>query len=137
MEDVALPELRRRLGDRDLVLLDVRTGPEFEGSAGAPCDPRHGHIPGARNLPLHRLLESRSAEEVRALVGLPEGSEVIAYCHTGNRSGFAAELLREAGYEARNYVGSWHEWAREPALAAESGAGFAISRGVAGRADDP
>ena len=119
MGDMNLDELRRRLGDEELALVDVRTGPEFDGSAGASCDPRHGHIPGAHNLPLDRLLESRSAEDVRALVGLPEGAEVIAYCHTGNRSGFAEQVLRGAGYDARNYVGSWHEWSRDPSLPVE------------------
>jgi len=54
-------------------------------------------------------------EEVRGLVGLPEGSEIVAYCHSGSRSRFAAEVLVGAGYKARNYVGSWHEWSREVA----------------------
>ncbi|MGH3135166.1 MAG: sulfurtransferase [Gaiellaceae bacterium] len=112
MADVMLEELRRRLGDDDFVLLDVRTAVEFAGDAGAHCDPRQGHIPGAVNLPLERLLECRSADEVRALVGLAEGVEIIGYCHTGVRSGFAAQVLRGAGYEARNYAGSWHEWSR-------------------------
>ena len=119
MADVALDELRRRLGDDDFVLLDVRTRQEFDGVSGAHCDPRQGHIPGAVNLPLDRLLESRSADEVRALVGLTEGTEIIAYCHTGNRSDFAAQVLRGAGYEARNYAGSWHEWSRDAALPLE------------------
>ena len=112
MADVTLDELRRRLGEQGLVLLDVRTRPEFEGLAGAHCDPRQGHIPGAVNLPLDRILECRSAAEVRELVGLAEGVEIVAYCHTGSRSGFAVQVLRGAGYEARNYVGSWHEWSR-------------------------
>ncbi|HLG08492.1 MAG TPA: rhodanese-like domain-containing protein [Gaiellaceae bacterium] len=112
MADVTLDELRRRLGERGLVLLDVRTQPEFEGLAGAHCDPRQGHIPGAVNLPLDRILECRSAAEVRELVGLAEGVEIVAYCHTGSRSGFAVQVLRGAGYEARNYEGSWHEWSR-------------------------
>jgi thiosulfate/3-mercaptopyruvate sulfurtransferase len=112
MADVTLEELRRRLDDDDFVLLDVRTRLEFDGQAGAHCDPRQGHIPGAVNLPLDRLLECRSANDVRALVGLVEGVEVIAYCHSGSRSGFAAQVLRGAGYEARNYLGSWHEWSR-------------------------
>ncbi|HLF67946.1 MAG TPA: rhodanese-like domain-containing protein [Gaiellaceae bacterium] len=117
--DITLDELRKRLGQEGLVLLDVRTSHEFAGVAGAPCDPRQGHIPGARNLSLDRLLQCRSADEVRALVGLPEGAEVIAYCHSGNRSGFAAQVLRAAGYDARNYAGSWHEWSRDPELPAE------------------
>ena len=112
MADVTLEELRRRLGDDDFVLLDVRTRLEFDGEAGAHCDPRQGHIPGAMNLPLDRLLECRSANDVRALIGLAEGVEVIAYCHSGSRSGFAAQVLRGAGYEARNFAGSWHEWSR-------------------------
>ena len=117
--DITLDELRKRLGQEGLVLLDVRTSHEFAGVAGAPCDPRQGHIPGARNLSLDRLLQCRSADEVRALVGLPEGAEVIAYCHSGNRSGFAAQVLRAAGYDARNYAGSWHEWSRDAELPAE------------------
>jgi thiosulfate/3-mercaptopyruvate sulfurtransferase len=117
--DVTLDEIRRRLGEEGLVLLDVRNRLEFEGVAQTPCDPRHGHIPGARNLPLDALLECRSADGVRALVGLPEGTEIVAYCHSGQRSGFAVHVLRGAGYNARNYLGSWHEWSRDRSLPAE------------------
>jgi len=119
MDEIALDELRRRLGDDDFVLLDVRTSLEFDGAAGAHCDPRQGHIAGAVNLPLDRLLECTSAAEVRELVGLPEGVEVVAYCHSGSRSGFATQVFRGAGYKARNYAGSWHEWSRDPSLPAE------------------
>ena len=118
--DVTLDELRGQLGEDGLVLLDVRTAAEFEGTAGASCDPRQGHIPGARNLPLDRLLECRSADEVRALLGVPAGAEVVAYCHSGSRSAFAVHVLRDAGYDARNYVGSWHEWSRDLSLPAEA-----------------
>jgi thiosulfate/3-mercaptopyruvate sulfurtransferase len=117
--DVTVEELRDRLGEEGLAVLDVRSPVEFEGVFPTPCDPRHGHIPGARNLPLEQLLECTSAAEVRALVGLPEGVEIVAYCHTGSRSAFAVQVLSAAGYEARNYVGSWHEWSRDPALPGE------------------
>ena len=50
--------------------------------------------------------------QVRDLVGLPEGAEIVAYCHVGSRSGYAVQVLEGAGYRARNYVGSWHEWSR-------------------------
>ena len=113
MEDVTLAELRRRLDEDGLTVLDVRTPFEFDGVAGAHCDPRQGHIPGAVNIPLERILECRSADEVRSVVGLPQGAEIVAYCHSGSRSRFAAEVLEGAGYRARNYVGSWHEWSRE------------------------
>ena len=49
-------ELEERLGDATLTILDVRTPEEYTGKAGSPCDPRQGHIPGARLLEHHRLL---------------------------------------------------------------------------------
>jgi len=112
VEDVTLDEVRGLVGGAGVVLLDVRTPLEFEGVASNHCDPRHGHIPGAVNVPLERILECRSAVEVRSLIGLAEGTEIVAYCHVGSRSRFAAEVLEGAGYHARNYVGSWHEWSR-------------------------
>ena len=120
MADIALDELRARLGEDGLVLLDVRSPREYGGHAGAHLDPRQGHIPGAVNLPVERIFACRSTEDVRALVGLPEGAEVIAYCHSGGRSAFAVRMLRAAGYDARNYPGSWHEWSRDPALPGET-----------------
>ena len=121
MEDVTLEELRVLLDTGAVVLLDVRTPDEYEGVTGAHCDPRQGHIPGAVNVPLERILECRSVEELRELVGMPKGADVVAYCHVGSRSQFAAQMLEQAGYPARNYVGSWHEWSRDPELPVETG----------------
>jgi thiosulfate/3-mercaptopyruvate sulfurtransferase len=122
----ALPtrgELAGRLGDPSLTLLDVWTPDEFTGRRGSPCDPRQGHIPGARNLEVGGLFEApgRPAppERIRELVGLPEGTEVVAYCHSGSRSALATLALRSAGYAARNYAGSWHEWSRHDELPLE------------------
>jgi thiosulfate/3-mercaptopyruvate sulfurtransferase len=118
MKDIELDEMIRRRGE--MPLLDVRTAEEFSGQTGYPCDPRQGHIPGARNVELSDLL-TRTPEEIRELVGLPEGAEVVAYCHSGSRSAMAAEALRGAGYEARNYAGSWHEWSHDDGLPVEEG----------------
>jgi thiosulfate/3-mercaptopyruvate sulfurtransferase len=122
----ALPtrqELSGRLGDASLTLLDVRTPDEFSGRRGSQCDPRQGHIPGARNLEVGELFAApgRPAEpdRIRELVGLPEGAEIVAYCHSGSRSALATLALRSAGYDARNYAGSWHEWSRHDELPLE------------------
>jgi thiosulfate/3-mercaptopyruvate sulfurtransferase len=116
-------ELRSRLGDPALAILDVRREEEYTGRSGYPCDPRQGHIPGARHLEVSTLFagpgQPRPAEEIRQLAGLPGDAEIVAYCHSGSRSGLAALALRSAGYAARNYVGSWHEWSRHSDLPAE------------------
>jgi thiosulfate/3-mercaptopyruvate sulfurtransferase len=114
-------ELAARLDDGGLTILDVRTDEEFRGKGGYPCDPRQGHIPGARHVHVQELFagpgQPRSADEVRGLVG--EAEEVVAYCHSGSRSALATLALRAAGYHARNYAGSWHEWSRHPELPLE------------------
>jgi len=116
-------ELASRLDDAELTLLDVRTEEEYTGKRGSPCDPRQGHIPGARHVELGELFDApgspASPERIRELVGLPEGAEVVAYCHSGSRSALATLALRYAGYDARNYAGSWHEWSRHSELPLE------------------
>jgi thiosulfate/3-mercaptopyruvate sulfurtransferase len=103
--DIEYEELAERLGE--VVLIDVRTEAEYAGERGYPCDTRQGHIPGARNLAVADILD---AVDLRALVGEPEGVELVVYCHSGGRSAMAAAALVAAGYDARNYAGSWHEW---------------------------
>lgn len=116
-------ELRHRLDDDSLTILDTRTEDEYRGRGGYPCDPRQGHIPGARHLEAERLYSApgvpHEAWAIRELSALPEGAEVVAYCHSGSRSALAALALRAAGYDARNYPGSWHEWSRHDELPAE------------------
>ena len=77
-------ELAQRLGS--LPVLDVRSADEYDGARGYGCDPRQGHIPGARHVDVQELVRCESTEAVRGLVGLPGGSELVAYCHSGSRS---------------------------------------------------
>lgn len=108
--DIAHEELAARLDDPELTILDVRSDSEFSGESGNGCCGRQGHIPGARHLDVQELASCGSVDEVRTLVAQPLGVEIVAYCHSGSRSAWAAEILLAAGYAARNYVGSWHEW---------------------------
>jgi thiosulfate/3-mercaptopyruvate sulfurtransferase len=116
VSDIEIEELAARLGS--VAVLDVRTPQEYDGSRGSPCDPRQGHIPSARNLDVSRLMELDAAD-VGSELGLEPGQEVVAYCHSGARSAIAAQILRALGYDARNYVGSWHEWSRHHDLPLE------------------
>jgi thiosulfate/3-mercaptopyruvate sulfurtransferase len=116
-------EIASRLDDESLAIVDVRRDDEYTGRGGYPCDRRQGHIPGARQVEVSTLFAGpglpRPADEIRSLAGLGEGADVITYCHSGSRSALAAMALRSAGYSARNYLGSWHEWSRYPELPLE------------------
>ena len=105
-------DVERGLADGTVVLLDVRTQGEFDGTVGYPCDPVQGHIPGAIHFELDELMAA--ADPVAALRerGIDPATEIVAYCHSGQRSEIAAARLRAAGVDARNYPGSWHEWSR-------------------------
>lgn len=62
------------------LLLDVRTAVEFASDA----------IPNAINIPLDEL--------ATRLDELPADTTIITYCSSGNRSGQAAQLLRDQGF---------------------------------------
>jgi rhodanese-related sulfurtransferase len=99
VEAIDRDELRERLAQGDVVLIDVRPVEEFAA----------GHIDGARSIPLNEL-ERRIAE-------LPPDGEVIAYCR-GPFCVYAHEAvrtLRAAGRSARRLedgVPEWREAAR-------------------------
>jgi thiosulfate/3-mercaptopyruvate sulfurtransferase len=117
-------QVLQKLGDPNLVLLDVRSPDEYTGKVIAPpgmteTAQRGGHIPGAQSTPwLNAVREDgtfKSADELRAFYGgkgVAEGKDVIAYCRIGERSSHTWFVLYNLlGYEnARNYDGSWTEW---------------------------
>ena len=88
---------REMAGSSPPLLLDVRD--LWEWDAGSLADR------GALHIPMAELLD-RTDE-------LPEGTEIVTYCRTGDRSADAAERLRSAGFSARNLLGGLAAWARE------------------------
>jgi rhodanese-related sulfurtransferase len=94
LQPVSQEELRRRLEDREIVILDVRPLPEYNA----------GHIVGARSIPI-RELNSRLRE-------LPKSRRIVAYCR-GPFCVFADEAvtrLRAHGYRAFPLEGGFPEW---------------------------
>jgi ArsR family transcriptional regulator len=94
LEPVSLNDLKRRLADGLVTLLDVRPADEFAA----------GHVPGALNIPLSEL-----AERLGEVSG---DKQVIAYCR-GPWCVLAFEavaLLRRKGVSARRLDGGLPEW---------------------------
>lgn len=58
-----------------------------------PFEYKRGHIKGAINIPLTKLLTDSSS-----LNDVPEDASLILYCRTGSRSGLAVNYLRAKGY---------------------------------------
>ncbi|NNJ18641.1 sulfurtransferase [Pseudomonas putida CSV86] len=119
---VSAQQLRERLGDPALTLLDARALPRFRGEV-EPIDPVAGHIPGAqcaaftdnlgsdgRFLPPDQL-KARFA----ALLGSRKPEELVAYCGSGVTACHNLFALSLAGYPlAPLYAGSWSEWITDP-----------------------
>jgi rhodanese-related sulfurtransferase/predicted transcriptional regulator len=88
-------QLRTRLRDGDVVVLDVRPEPEY----------RAGHIRGAMSIPIHDL-------KVR-LGEIPRGGEVVAYCRGPYcvYADDAVRLLTKKGQAAFRLEDGFPEWA--------------------------
>jgi thiosulfate/3-mercaptopyruvate sulfurtransferase len=112
----------------DVVLLDARDGPRYRGES-EPVDPRPGHIPGARSLPVREHLgpDGRllSADELRGRfegAGVTADSEVISSCGSGVTACHNLLLLENLGLRpGRLYPGSWSQWSADPARPSEVG----------------
>ena len=106
------------------VLLDCRSEREHAGHAtrgprGHMAPDIGGHVPGAQNLPVSRLLAEDGSlldveriEGVLASAGLSRDQIITAYCHQSDRSALAWFVLHEVlGYpQVRVYDGGWQEY---------------------------
>lgn len=99
------------------VLLDARAADRYRGEA-EPIDPKAGHIPGARSLPLTDLLTAgerfAATEELRArfaAVGVRAETPTVAHCGSGVTACHLILAAEAAGLpRPALYVGSWSEW---------------------------
>ncbi len=94
LQAVALAELRRKLREGSLVVLDVRPPEEFAA----------GHIPGARNIPL--------AELGTRLKSLPRNRQIVAYCRGPYcvLADDAVAILRAKGLNALRLDQGFPDW---------------------------
>ncbi|MDO5735663.1 MAG: rhodanese-like domain-containing protein [Propionibacteriaceae bacterium] len=75
------------------VVIDVRTPEEYAA----------GHLEGAQ------LLDLTSGEFAAALPQLDPDAEYLVYCRSGNRSGQAVSLMKDAGFPNATNLGSLEE----------------------------
>lgn len=102
-------------------VLDARAPERYRGEV-EPIDPVAGHLPGARNLPVGDLFDTRGAPlapaAVRARAGplVPGGGTadavpVTAYCGSGVTACALIAVLAHGGVEGVDlYAGSFSDW---------------------------
>ena len=97
LKTITRDELRRRLRQGDVVVLDVRPQPEYDA----------GHIAGALSLPVSDL-KSRLRE-------VPQGGEIVAYCRGPYclYADEAVQMLTDEGRRAARLEEGFPEWKAE------------------------
>ena len=83
----------------DVIIIDVRTKKEFEGTTG--------HLEGALLFP-EREIKNRMSE-----LESYKGKTLLIYCSHGIRSGRAAKMLNEVGFTALSLMGGTTKWKRD------------------------
>ena len=81
-KDISYRELQSLMKTQNIVLMDVRSGQEYE----------EGHLDGAINIPVYNI-----EKEISKYVKSTEDT-IILYCSSGSRSRQAKEILENLGY---------------------------------------
>lgn len=72
-------------------IIDVRTPGEFS----------MGHYPGATNIPVNRISQESTSRIDR--------DGILVYCNTGQRARYAAQKLRELGFQKVYYIAGTYQ----------------------------
>lgn len=94
LNTITVEELAQN-GTEGLQLIDVRPENDFS----------HGAIEGAVNLPLEKIEAGKTAI-------LKKDQPVYLYCHVGENSRDAAEILEDDGFTTVNLEGGYRAWLR-------------------------
>jgi phage shock protein E len=86
---ISAEEAKKGIADGKFpVILDVRTDIEYN----------LGHYPEAIHIPTAKLVDEVETK-------IPDKTKgVLIYCNTGQRSRYAADLLKKKGYESVRYI---------------------------------
>lgn len=112
---ISIHDVRAKLGQPGIVLLDSREHPRYLGQQ-EPIDPIAGHIPGAINSFWKDSLNGnglwKDTDELASrFVHLNREDEIIVYCGSGVTACPNVLALQEAGFpNVKLYLGSWSDW---------------------------
>jgi sulfur-carrier protein adenylyltransferase/sulfurtransferase len=96
VEQYTPQELKKKIGNDEVVLIDVRESREWN----------YCKIEGAELIPVREIQN--------ADIPTDDGKDIVLYCHTGQRSYFAAQVLQSRGFEnVYNLQGGIDAYARE------------------------
>ncbi|GAB3539566.1 hypothetical protein GCM10027443_36260 [Pontibacter brevis] len=104
VQDLTTQEFKRQRMSSKTMLVDVRTPEEFAA----------GHLSGAINS------DYRGGNFAEEMKNWKKNKVYYLYCATGNRSGKAAELMKEAGFQHIYNIGGYQEL-KEAGLPTEQG----------------
>ncbi len=93
-KNVDVPTFKKMMGEKDVVILDVRTPREYA----------QGKIEGAVNMPLNTITSKASS--------LDKGKKYLVYCRSGARSRRASILLSRRGFEVYNLAHGYLSYMR-------------------------
>ena len=117
----ATADVRAAMGDPSVMLVDLRSPPEFHGEIGR--GKRKGRIPGACNVPMATLVSGEcktfnSEADLRQAfeaAGVTFDKRAITYCNAGVAAALGLFALTLIGHPAAaNFAGSWYEWEHDP-----------------------
>jgi 3-mercaptopyruvate sulfurtransferase SseA len=118
---ISAAELRQRLADPDLIIIDVRPMSAYNGWP-APGDARGGHIPGSLPFPKGWLTSLEDAEVQRLLnaKGVAPDRTIVVYGGGPADPQPLADRLAASGLDrVRVYRSGWPEWAADADLPVE------------------
>ena len=95
----SVPDIAAAVANGEMILIDVREQAEVRAS---------GLAAGAMHIPM-AILHLR-ADPQAPDASLRPGKPVVLYCASGARSGMAARMLRQMGYDPVWNLGGLHDW---------------------------